>query len=288
MARDYSSRRNNASGGNDKHKTDKRPTSSARPARPRKNAPRKKTGNSGDNRNNTPMLRSGAPGCIWLLCGLLLGVAGLSVYYIASRPAGHGPQSISIDLPDDESAENSADNQSASTDQSSGSNRSPAPEKTQPRFSFYKMLPNYKVEVPAGQQASKPVNDNHSPHEAEPAANTPTPGSSENAAGDNSHKDSNSGNGGNHQGGNSQSVGNDNGAGYIIQAGAFSAEEDADHRKARLALLGVTANIVDIQTSSGKTVYRVQSNVFNSSDKARSLARRLQSHGIESMVRHAE
>ncbi|MGB7757446.1 MAG: SPOR domain-containing protein, partial [Salinisphaera sp.] len=259
-----------------------------RPARSKpKAAPRKKTGggSGGNSGRGTPNIRSGAPGCIWLLCGILLGVAGLSVYYIASRPAGHGPESVSVDLPtgesthsNDKNAQDAGHTSTTGSDETgtAGENR----KKTNPRFSFYKMLPNYKVEVPAGQQ--QPAANDNEPHEAEPAANTPAPSTPSHTASHSNNTTPSS---------SSASAASNPGAsgpGYVIQAGAFSAENDADHRKAQLALLGVTADIVDIQTSSGKTVYRVQSSVLKSSDTAHSLAQRLQSHGIETMVRQAD
>lgn len=283
MARDYSSRRNNPPEKNGKRKPAKRTAPAARPVRQKqKTTPRKKTG--GGSGRSAPSIRAGAPGCIWLLCGLFLGVAGLSVYYIASRPAGHGPESVSVNLPASDAADSNKKNtQDASRTPTTGSDQAGAAaedqKKTNPRFSFYKMLPNYKVEVPAGHQ-QKPVADDNEPHEAEPAANTPAPSApaqpqSASRSNDTAPHASQSSNPGT------------SGSGYVIQAGAFSAEKDADHRKARLALLGVTADIVDVQTSSGKTVYRVQSSVLKSSDTAHSLAQRLQSHGIETMVRQA-
>lgn len=289
MARDYSSRRNNPPG-EGKRKPGKRPTPAARPVRQKKSTPRKKTGNSGDkrnNRNSAPTTRANAPGCVWLLCGLFLVIAAVSVYYIASRPAGHGPQSVSADLPDSDSDASEANAGNKSPSSTSSSKHSAAARKTEPRFSFYKMLPNYKVDVPAGQQAPQPVTDNQTPHEAEPATNTPAPSVSKDATGDHDHEGGHSGKEGHRQGAPSGSAG-DGGASYIIQAGAFSSEGDANHRKARLALLGVTAEVVDIHTSSGKTVYRVQSSVFKSRDKARSMSNRLDSHGIDTIVRHAD
>lgn len=280
MARDYSSRRNNPPDKNGKRKPVKRATPAARPVGPKKKTtPRKKSG-GGNSARSAPSARAGAPGCIWLLCALLLGVVGLSVYYIASRPAGHGPESVSVELPD--SADTNSDNTQADDQGDAQASDKPAtaadqPQK-QPRFSFYKMLPNYKVEVPAGQQSPQPVTDDNEPHEAEPAANTPapsTPSRSASRSNDAAHPPSSS----------SQAASD---SGYVIQAGAFSAEGDADQRKAKLALLGVTADIVDVQTSSGKTVYRVQSTVLESGDQAHALARRLQSHGIETMVRQAD
>ena len=287
MARDYSSRRNNPPDKNGKRKPVKRAAPAARPVRSKPEAaPRKKTG-AGNSGGGTASIRSGAPGCIWLLCGILLGVAGLSVYYIASRPAGHGPESVSVDLPAADSNDNSAPGKSSpaaddadKTGATATAAATPAAKKTNPRFSFYKMLPNYKVEVPAGQ--TQPSVDDNEPHEAEPAANTPAPSAPSHTASRSRAKTTAS---------SASSASSNNsgssGSGYVIQAGAFSAEGDADHRKAQLALLGVTADIVDIQTSSGKTVYRVQSSVLQSSDTAHSLAQRLQSHGIETMVRQA-
>ncbi|MGN8158466.1 SPOR domain-containing protein [Salinisphaera sp. RV14] len=278
MARDYSSRRNNPPDKNGKRKPAKRPTPAARPVRSKpKTPPRKKAGGSGGGAANRG---AGATGCIWLLCALLLGVVGVSVYYIASRPAGHGPESVNVELPDNQSGASSGNNaRSANRASSSGADKSGAASAEQkqnhPRFSFYKMLPNYKVEVPAGQQAQQPFTDNKEPHEVEPSANTPAPSAPShptNHSNDTAHAST-------------PSKPGPAGPGYVIQAGAFSTEKDADHRKAQLALLGVTADIVDVRTSSGKTVYRVQSNTLESSNTAHSLAQRLQSHGIETMVR---
>lgn len=284
MARDYSSRRNNPPDKNGKRKASKRPTPAARPVRQKKTAPPKKKKaatakrpRNGSGAGRAPTVRSGAPGCVWLLCGVCLGIAGLSIYYIASRPSGHGPQSVSINLPNGAPAnsDDSGDAGNSKPAATSASTEHKTEKKPEPRFSFYKMLPNYQVEVPAGQRAPAPVTDNAAPHEAEPAANTPAPADA--AANDGARGD----------GGKPASAAPDSGSGYVIQAGAFSTEGDADRRKAQLALLGVSAEIVDIKTSSGKTVYRVQSDVFNSSNKAQSMAERLHAHGIETMVRQA-
>ncbi|AWN15197.1 SPOR domain-containing protein [Salinisphaera sp. LB1] len=278
MARDYSSRRNNPPDKNGKRKSAKRPTPAARPVRSKPKTPPRKKGGSG---GGAASRGAGAPGCIWLLCALLLGVAGVSVYYIASRPAGHGPESVNVKLPVNQSGASSGNNApSAGGTSSHGADKteaaSPEQKKNHPRFSFYKMLPNYKVEVPAGQQAQQPITDNKEPHEVEPSANTPAPSAPSHAA-DHSNDTAHA---------STPSKSDTAGPGYVIQAGAFSTEKDADHRKAQLALLGVTADIVDVRTSSGKTVYRVQSNTLESSNTAHSLAQRLQSHGIETMVRH--
>ncbi|HET7314155.1 SPOR domain-containing protein [Salinisphaera sp.] len=290
MARDYSSRHDGSQNGNGKRKAGKRPAAAARPVRQKKkpSSGKKPARNGGSRKRGASTVGSGAPGCIWLLCGVFLAVAGASVYYIASRPAGHGPESVSIDLPNGEPAHSEPvqDGDDAGAIDAGNASTGPTEDKNkaEPRFSFYKMLPNYEVEVPAGQHAEQPVSDDNAPHEAEPAAtNTsalaPAPSSAPPADAGRAEPD------------NPPPQPADQGAtgpGYVIQAGAFSREDDADRRKARLALLGVSSDIVDVQTASGKTIYRVQSNVFASNDKAHSLARRLQSHGIETMVRQAD
>lgn len=259
MARDYSSRRNNPPDRSGQRKTPKRTTPAAKPVRAKKTAAPK------SNRSGSaqPSAKNTTPGWVWFACGLLVAIVVGSIYYIASRPAGHGPQSVEIDLP---TADNT--NPTTSTDQNESAEpatetNSTAQSESEPRFSFYKMLPNYEVEVPTDERARPPA---HAPHESEPSApahTTPAP-TSEAASSPN----------------------DDNGQRYIIQAGAFSTRQDADQRKAQLALLGVTADIVDIQ-SSGRTVYRVQSQAMATHDDARTMAQRLQSHGIETMIRHA-
>ena len=79
-----------------------------------------------------------------------------------------------------------------------------------------------------------------------------------------------------------------NGRAYVIQAGAFSTPADADRRKAQLALLGVTADVTSVNTSSGKTIYRVQSTRVDSAGRAQELSQRLKSNGIETMIRQAD
>ncbi|WP_423822608.1 SPOR domain-containing protein [Salinisphaera sp. SPP-AMP-43] len=273
MARDYSSRRNDPPNSNSgKRKTPKRAKPAATSARSKPKSSAKKNGSSP--RRNTAT-RRGAPGWVWFACGLLVAIVIGSIYYIASRPAGHGPESVSIDVPH-QSQDN--DTETSNSQPPAAAPKAADDGQSEPRFSFYKMLPNYKVEVPANQRHTQPAPvDAHTPHEAEAAVETPAPAST-------SHQPS-SGSASNAPSDNSTG---DAGTGYVIQAGAFSTHDDADHRKARLALLGVTARIVDVKTSSGKTVYRVQSGTVNTRAKAQNLAQRLKSHGIETMVRHAD
>lgn len=261
MPRDYSSRRNNRSNSSGKRKSGKRPASAARPVRRKKSTPRKKTASSGNQRRNTASAQTGPSGCIWLLCAVFICVAGGSAYYIATRPAGHGPEGTSLDLPDEQQV--TTDDKSGSEPDHNQPQDKQQKTESKPEFSFYQMLPNYKIKVPEGQEADKPVVDKNAPHETEPTKDTPKPAQSGKTAADAS-------------------------VNYVIQAGAFSTRADADHRKAKLTLLGVTADVVDMHTDSDKTIYRVQSSTLGSRKQAEKLSQRLQSHGIDTIVRQAQ
>lgn len=253
MARDYSSRRNNPPPKNGKRKPQKRASPAAKPVRQKKK-----------NRKG-----SSTPGLVWLLCGLFIGVTVAAGFYIFGRPAGTpGQEQVSIDLPNGESDSQEDESGSAQAAHQDDAKKA-RPEEAKPRFSFYKMLPNYKVEV-GGEQQTRRTTDS-APHEAEPAHDTPTPsGKSEPTPS---------------QAPVAGSASNDQG--YIIQAGAFSAADDADRRKAQLTLLGLSANVVDIQLSSGKTVYRVQTDTIDSRSRVDKFMRRLKKKDIDGLVRQA-
>ena len=76
-----------------------------------------------------------------------------------------------------------------------------------------------------------------------------------------------------------------NGAGerFILQAGSFRNAQDADQRKAELALLGAVANVQKI-TVDTQTWHRVRVGPLPSAREADQLRRRLQENGIEVMV----
>lgn len=71
---------------------------------------------------------------------------------------------------------------------------------------------------------------------------------------------------------------------YVIQAGSFSAYEDADRRKAGLALLGVESRIEKVALDSGKTVYRVRSEPIEDLDELNTTLKKLRKEGIDTMV----
>ena len=238
MARDYSSRPGSASSKNGKRKT----TRSKPAAKPTKSR-RAKGG--------------GPPGWVWMVCGLCIGLTVAAVFYVFARPGGTlAREQVEIATPkvtgSDKSAESAPQEQTAE----------PAKAEEEPRFSFYKMLPNYEVVIPEeeypeeGTSAGAGPAPPPDPEETEtPQPTTPRveePGS------------------------------------YIIQAGSFSTHADADRRKAELGLLGLAARIVQVDLPSGKTVYRVQSNTIGSSDELNRMLKRLRENRIDTLVMRAK
>lgn len=233
MARDYSGQgsggpRKNGNRSDGKNGTRNRP----RPAAKR-------------NRTKKRAAAGGTPGWVWLVSGLCIGLTVAAAVYVFARPAGSGArEQIAIDMPaaaQNEPAEEPADEAAA------------AEEEQEPRFAFYKMLPNYEVVIPE-EEYPDDTGDTDSPEAAAPVEPQPTtpkvrePGR------------------------------------FVIQAGSFSTYEDANRRKAELALLGIEAHIVSFDLDSGKTVYRVQSRTIESNEKLNELLKRLRENRIDTLV----
>jgi cell division protein FtsN len=70
---------------------------------------------------------------------------------------------------------------------------------------------------------------------------------------------------------------------YVLQAGSFSSYEDADRRKAQMALLGVVSRIQKVSVDD-KTYHRVRVGPVNSLEELNALRERLRAAHIEIMV----
>jgi cell division protein FtsN len=75
----------------------------------------------------------------------------------------------------------------------------------------------------------------------------------------------------------------DDGAHYILQAGAFQASGDAEAVKAKIAMLGLTARVESAQISD-KTVYRVRMGPYGSASELADAKRRLSGGGLPAMA----
>jgi cell division protein FtsN len=72
-------------------------------------------------------------------------------------------------------------------------------------------------------------------------------------------------------------------ASYLLQAGAFRGQEDADGMKAKLALIGFEARIVSAEVN-GVTFYRVRVGPYAQLDDMNRARSRLAENGIEASV----
>ena len=70
---------------------------------------------------------------------------------------------------------------------------------------------------------------------------------------------------------------------YVLQAGSFSSNEDADRMKARLALLGIVSRIQKVAVDD-KVYHRVRVGPVNSLDQLNAMRTQLRQSQIEVMV----
>ncbi|MDY6943434.1 MAG: SPOR domain-containing protein [Pseudomonadota bacterium] len=71
---------------------------------------------------------------------------------------------------------------------------------------------------------------------------------------------------------------------YALQAGSFRRFEDADRRKASLALIGVESQIQKVVIDSAETWHRVRIGPFNDPEALERTRARLEQNGIETLV----
>jgi len=70
---------------------------------------------------------------------------------------------------------------------------------------------------------------------------------------------------------------------YFVQAGAFRTPEDAETQRAKLALLGINAEVSE-REQSGRTVYRVRVGPFNQKALADLTQEQLEVNGVEAAL----
>jgi len=70
---------------------------------------------------------------------------------------------------------------------------------------------------------------------------------------------------------------------YFVQAGAFKSPEDAEAQRAKLAMLGMAADVSE-REQSGRTVYRVRVGPFNDKAMADATRDQLDTSGVEAAL----
>ena len=71
---------------------------------------------------------------------------------------------------------------------------------------------------------------------------------------------------------------------FVLQAGSFKSEKDADSLRAQLLLLNLTASIERVKLNSGKTRHRVVVGPFADNDKAKLAQRKLSQNNYDSLL----
>jgi cell division protein FtsN len=74
---------------------------------------------------------------------------------------------------------------------------------------------------------------------------------------------------------------------YFVQAGAFQRPEDAEAQRAKLAMLGLEARVVE-RDQSGRTIHRVRVGPYDKQADAEATRDRLQAAGVEARLMRAE
>jgi cell division protein FtsN len=70
---------------------------------------------------------------------------------------------------------------------------------------------------------------------------------------------------------------------YFVQAGAFRTPEDAESQRAKLAMLGLSADVTE-REQSGRTVFRVRLGPFSQKAQAEAMRDQLAGRGVEAAV----
>lgn len=207
--------------------------------------------------------RSGTPGWVWLLVGLLIG--GAVFGYLQFRERWGHPGS---DLPQPDAH--------AQAHLPSGENAVPeAVEKPKPKYDFYTLLPEKEVVIPdaeldaqaraeaarpppaavaalpAGVEPASATAAGANPASVDPAADTP--GTAVAGANGSPH--------------------------FLIQAGAFRGNTEAEALKAQIALTGEIAR-VEVAQINGNTVHRVRMGPYPNATALAAAKQALAAHGI--------
>lgn len=71
---------------------------------------------------------------------------------------------------------------------------------------------------------------------------------------------------------------------YMLQAGSFRNQDDAEHMRASLALVGLRASIYTVELEDGQSWYRVRVGPFEGKEKIQMARKRMQENNIEPLL----
>lgn len=196
--------------------------------------------------------RRQVPGWVWLFTGV---VVGLFVAFLVHLGGVQMAQPAVATQP-----QNGPQDTSSKQNAKSGKG-------DQPKFDFYAVLPKMEVIVPKGDDndqddthPAKPHDNDNPPSKAAssaaPKATSPAPAATATPA---------------------------SGQRYMLQAGSFRHEADADRRRAKLTLRGFQVNIQPVQLDSGDTWHRVMIGPYTTLAALHDAQDKLIKQGVETL-----
>lgn len=192
--------------------------------------------------------RRGVPGWVWLVAGL---AAGLFIAFLFGLGNLRKEQVVNAPLPPAGQQRPATTTPPAATQPAKPADK---PAEQAPRFDFYAVLPQMEVIVPKEEPATP----------ARPTA----PATGNNTA--NNRTSTPAGN----------AASNEQ---FQLQAGSFRRSQDADRRRAELAMQGFEARVQPVALDSGDTWYRVMIGPFNNVNAMHSAQDKLVGVGIETL-----
>ena len=190
-------------------------------------------------RNRKPNTTDSAPGWVWMLFGLAIGlVVAAGVYFRrAPAPAEHAASAERSPSTAERSARRNTSGRGAAA--TAGDNqKSETAKSAERRFDFYDILPQYEVVLPEVETAAGP---------SARAKTVDEPGS------------------------------------YVLQAGSFSAANDADKLQASLALLGIESRVQRV-TIDDDVYHRVRIGPITDLEKLNRIRRQLHDAHVNAML----
>jgi cell division protein FtsN len=196
---------------------------------------------------------SGRPAWIWLLMGIVLGALVLGAWQLRGR---WNPKDGFLPTPDPNAHPPVATTEAPIVPDE--------PDKPKVKYDFFDILPNKEVVIPDAELAEQAEAEARRAAAVEAAAGTPpampATGTTPTAP--------------------DPVVAPPPTGSYVLQAGAFRGNDDAEALKARIALTGEVARVEAAQIN-GNTVYRVRMGPYASAGTLAAAKQALSSHGID-------
>jgi cell division protein FtsN len=198
----------------------------------------------------------GIPGWMWLLVGLLIGALAFGYLFLKDKWAA-GNSGLPTPNPEAQAPASSGNDPVV-----------PEPvEKPKPKYEFYTLLPEKEVLIPDAELAAQARAEAVKPVTAKPATTIPSTTAATTASADAPAPPSTS------------AIAIADGERYLLQAGAFRGNDDAEALKAKIALTGEVARVEAAQIN-GNTVYRVRMGPYPNASSLAAAKQALVSHGI--------